>query len=132
MAFAKMGPLCQLEERHSVDLGQGYKNELACATFIDYIAQEQCQGLAASLSRARFFGLQADGSTDAGNIEEEVFLAIYCNPRAADGRVHVHSNTFFSVRCPAGANVEGLFVCLKAGMDYVGVSDWDKKLMLWV
>ena len=29
---------------------------------IDYIAQEQRQGLAASLSRARFFGLQADGS----------------------------------------------------------------------
>ena len=56
------GPLCQLEERHGVDLGQGYKNELVCATFIDYIAQEQHQGLAASLSRARFFGLQADGS----------------------------------------------------------------------
>ena len=57
MAFAKMAPLCQLEERHGVDLGHGYKNELACATFIDYTAQEQRQGLAASLSRARFFGL---------------------------------------------------------------------------
>ena len=54
--------LCQLEERHGVDLGQGYKNELACATFIDYIAQEQRQGVAAILSRARLFGLQADGS----------------------------------------------------------------------
>ena len=38
------GPLCQLEERHGVYLGQGYKNELACATFIDYIAQEERQG----------------------------------------------------------------------------------------
>ena len=43
MAFAKMAPLCQLEERHGVDLGHGYKNELACATFIHYIAQEQRQ-----------------------------------------------------------------------------------------
>ena len=110
-AFAKMGPLCQLEERHGIDLGQGYKNELACATFIDYIAQEQRQGLAASLSRARFFGLQADGSTDAGNIEDEVFLAVYCDPRAANGRVHVRIN-FFPVRHPARANAEGLFVCL--------------------
>ena len=98
-----MGPLCQLEERHGIDLGQGYKNELACATFIDYIAQEQRQGLAASLSRARFFGLQADGSTDAGNIEDEVFLAVYCDPHAANGRVHVRIN-FFSVRHPARAN----------------------------
>ena len=115
-----------------VDLEQGYKNELACATFIDYIALEQHQGLAASLSRARFFGLKADGSTDPENIEDEVFLAVYCDPRAADGRVHVRRNFFLSVRCPAGANVEGLFVCLKAGLDYVGVSDWEKKLMLWV
>ena len=56
------GPLCQLGERHGVGLGQSYKIELACATFIDYIAQEQRQGLAASLSRTRFFGLEADGS----------------------------------------------------------------------
>ena len=84
--------------------------------------------LAASLSRGRFFGLQADGSTDAGNIEDKVFLAVYCDPRAADGRVHVRSK-FFPVRCPARANAEGLFVCLKAGLDYVGVSDREKKLI---
>ena len=51
MSFAKMAPLCHLEERHGVDLGHGYKNELACATFIDYIAQEQRQGLAVGLRR---------------------------------------------------------------------------------
>ena len=72
--------------------------------------------------------MQANGSTDAGNIEAEVFLAVYCDLRAADGRVHVRSK-FFSVRRPAKANAEGLFVCLKAGLDYVGVSDWEKKLI---
>ena len=41
MAFAKMGPLCALDERRGVDLGQGYKTKLACASFVDYIAQEQ-------------------------------------------------------------------------------------------
>ena len=34
-----------------------------------------------------------------------------------------------SVRRPAGTNTEGQFVCLKAGLDYVGVSDWEKKLI---
>ena len=28
LAFAKMGPLCKLEERHGMDLRQGYKNKL--------------------------------------------------------------------------------------------------------
>ena len=25
------------------------------------------------------------------------------------------------------SDLEGLFVCLKAGLDYMGVSDWEKK-----
>ena len=128
MAFAKMGPLCTLEERHGVDLGQGYKNELACASFVDYIAQEQQKTLAVALSTAKFFGLQADGSTDAGNVEDEVFLAVYFDLHAADGRVHVRSQ-FFAARRPARANAEGLFACLEAGLAYVGVADWDKKLV---
>ena len=33
-----MKPLCELEERHGVDLGQGDKNVQACAPFVDYIA----------------------------------------------------------------------------------------------
>ena len=128
MAFAKMGSLCELEERHGVDLGKGYKNELACAEFIHYIAQEQLQGLVGALSKAKFFSLQADGSTDSGNVEDEVFLAVYFDPYAKDGKVHVRSK-FLTVRRPARANAEGLFACLKAGLDYVGVSDWESKLI---
>ena len=41
LAFTKMAPLCQLEICHGVDLGQGYKNDQACATFVEYIAREQ-------------------------------------------------------------------------------------------
>ena len=41
LAFAKMGPLCELQERHGIDIGTGYKNQKSCATFIDFIALEQ-------------------------------------------------------------------------------------------
>ena len=41
VAFAKMGMLCELEERHGVDLGHSYKNDMACASFVDYIADKQ-------------------------------------------------------------------------------------------
>ena len=38
--FTNMKPLCELQER-GVDIGTGYKNNQACGTFIEYIAQEQ-------------------------------------------------------------------------------------------
>jgi len=41
LAFLKMAPICELEEKHGVDLGSGYKNDQTCATFVEYIAQEQ-------------------------------------------------------------------------------------------
>ncbi len=28
LAFTKMKPICELEERHGVDLGVGYKNDV--------------------------------------------------------------------------------------------------------
>lgn len=66
MAFSKMAPLCELLERHGVDLGTGYKNQKACATFVDYISQEQRSTVVNTLAKARFFSLQLDGSTVLG------------------------------------------------------------------
>ena len=43
MAFTKMKSVCDLEERHGVSLGTGYKNDHASATFIEFIAKEQQQ-----------------------------------------------------------------------------------------
>ena len=40
MAFTKMKPLCDLEERHGVDLGAQYKNDIACSIIVSYTAAE--------------------------------------------------------------------------------------------
>ena len=77
MAFTKMKPICELMERHGVDLGEGYKNNQACACFTSYIALEERRRLVDNLSRAKFFSLQADGSTDCGNVEDELFLVVF-------------------------------------------------------
>lgn len=58
------------------------------------------------LSKAKYVILLADGSTDYGNIEDEVLLAIYCNPYTKDGTIHM-CNKFLTVRHPAAANTEG-------------------------
>jgi hypothetical protein len=66
LAFSKMSSLCELEERHGVDLGSGYKNNQACTTFLEYVAQDFREQLATLLGKVKFFSIPADGSTDAG------------------------------------------------------------------
>ena len=80
LAFTKMSALCELEEKHGVNLGAGYKNNQACAVFVDYIAQAQREALAAQLAKAKFFSIQADGSTDSRNVEDELYLVVYFDP----------------------------------------------------
>ncbi len=126
MSFTKMKPICELEERHGVDLGQGYKNNRACATFVDYTALEQRQGLVAALSQAKFLSLQADGSTDSGN---ELFLTVYFDPHDTDRQVHVR-NKFFTVRRPDSGDAKGLFECFERAVAYVRIGDgWKTKLV---
>ena len=50
LAFTMMKPLCELEERHELDGGQGYKNGQACTNFADYIAKEQQEFLVCALA----------------------------------------------------------------------------------
>ena len=62
-----MVPFCELEEKHGVDLGIGYKNKDACADFVKYIAQVQMEQLTTVLAKVKFFSIQADSTTDAAN-----------------------------------------------------------------
>ena len=50
---------------HGVHLGFGYKSNLARSVFVEYIAQD----FRMQLGEAKFFSLQADGSTDVGKLK---------------------------------------------------------------
>ena len=93
MPLENMKPLCELQERAGVDMGTGYKNNQACATFVEYIAQEQRELVKSVLEKCRFYSVQCDGSTDSANVEEELFLVMYCDPHAQDGRVHLQQTS---------------------------------------
>ena len=115
-------------EKHGVGLGTGYKNDQACATFVQYIAKDQRLQLVDILSKAKYFSIQIDGSTDSANVEEEVFLALYFNPHSLDGKVHVHDK-FLAIRRPSRSNAEGLFECFTRAVAHVGITDWENKLV---
>lgn len=77
ISFLKMKSLCQLQERHGVDLGECYKNDHLCY-FCGLHSSLQGE-LGAALQKSKFFSIQMDGSTDSGNIEE-LYMVVYLTP----------------------------------------------------
>lgn len=56
------------------------------------------QDIANHLSSANFFPLLMDGTTDKGNIEDEMFLALRCDVESTDERVHTRMSYFALAR----------------------------------
>ena len=97
-----------------------------------FIAHGQQEQLTTALSRSNFFSLQADGSTDAGNIGEELFLVLHLDPYAKDGKVHVFDSFIaVTVRHLSSGTGQGLFDCLLRAVEYMGLgaTDWKAKLI---
>ena len=59
LAFTKMKLICELEESHGANLGVGYKNNNACATFVIFIGKEQKNCLPNSLPKISCFFLSS-------------------------------------------------------------------------
>ena len=126
LVFTKMQPLCDLEVKHGVDLGSGYRNDYACATFIKYIARDFQQQ---PLNQCKFFSLQADSSTDTGNAEHELFLVLYFDPHSTDGKVHVRDRFFSRSGTFGSGSASGLLECLRRALQYMNITDWQQKMI---
>lgn len=124
LAFSKYPSICKLERRHGVDVGATYTNENAGKTFCHFIAESQREELAESLSNAKFFSLLMDGSTDKGNIDDELFLVLWCDIDGADEMVHTRMR-FFAVARPKAVTARGLFECLESSLGRIGIEAID-------
>ena len=80
------------------------------------------------LSQVTFFSLQADSSRDSGNVEDEVFLVVFCDLHSPNGKIRVRSQ-FLTVRRLESCTAQGLFTCLQAALAYVGITNWEKRLI---
>eukprot|EP00117_Sycon_ciliatum_P011612 scpid91179/ scgid0724/ len=88
----------------------GSQKSESCITFCDYTGQSLQQELRMSLDKAKFFSIQTDGSTDAVNIEEELYLALFCDTGGLDRKIHVRSQ-LVGVHQPATVDADGLMTC---------------------
>ena len=125
LAFTKMPSLCELQAKHGVELGTGYKDNQACSVFTEYIAKEQWILL---IKNVHCFSIQADESTDCANKEEELYLVLYIDPYTNDGKVHIRSK-FFSVRQPKDGTAAGLYNSFTRTLHHMDVKDWKDNLI---
>ena len=128
LSFTKMKSICELEERHGTDLGAGYKNDHSCATFVEFIACEQLESVVTSVAKSHFFSLQADGSTDSGNTENELFMILYLDPYCKDGSVHIRDQ-FLTTRYLNSGTAEGLYEAFGRALKYVGLEELKSQLV---
>ena len=122
LAFRKYPALHALEERHSVDLGFSYKTSDSAKTFTHYIAQSQRQSFLHSLSSSNFYSFLMDGSTDSGNVEDELVLIQYCTQDVAAQEMK-SCTRYLSLEVPAKANSDGLIKCLGNALGILGVEN---------
>ena len=90
--FRKFPSVCDLEARHGVNIGATYTTETAASSFTGYIAQAKRNKLVVNLQKAKFFSLLLDGSTDAGNIDNELLLVVWFDKDGVGEKVYTRTN----------------------------------------
>ena len=112
--------ICELKAHHGAQVSTSYQNENAGKDFMHYIAMAKRQVLLQHLTKAKFFSLLLDRSTDKGNIDNEVLLAVWCDPDGTDKKVHTRMD-YLMVSRPQSARANGLFQVLEGGLQSLGI-----------
>ena len=122
IAFEKYAALYELEARHDVDLGHAYKTAPSAKLFTHYIAESQRQQFLQVLSKAKFCSFLMDGSTDAGNVEQELVILLSCKKDDTAEEIKSYAR-FFSVATPDKGDASGLVKCLSQSLSPLGIAD---------
>lgn len=124
LSFAKYPCICSLEARHGVNLGTNYRNATSCSDFVRFLSMSKKEELSALLSQANLFSLLMDGSTDAANIDNEIFLVVWCDTDSEIGHICTKTS-FLTVDQPPQATAEGLMASLEHSLKCLGVEYLD-------
>lgn len=65
-----------------------------------------------------------DGSTDTANIDDEMFLVLWCDVDHDDEMVHTNMS-YFAVARPKHVDAQGLFDCLQSSLCRLGIQAVD-------
>ena len=134
LPFTKYPALLELESRHGVDLGPAYRTPDSAKAFTSYIAKSQRHAFlnALSSSGSHFFSFLMDGTTDAGNQEDELIVLLYCSKDATVQEI-TPCTRYLSIHTPEKADASGLLSCVNEALKFMGVDNvLDKDSVLGV
>ena len=115
-----------------MNLGFVYKTKDSVKTFVHYITRSQRESFLHTFSTSHFFSFLMDGSTDAGNIQDELIAVMYCfvDEEVQEMRSCVR---YLSVKEPAKTDARGLIACLCDAMKDIGLDNFlDKASVLGI
>ena len=121
---------------YGVDIGALYRNDKACAEFVDYLGEDLNEKLAKDLTNANFYSVLSDGSTDCAVREEECTFALYFDPRPMEedkndqlmirmgflGLKHLTSDK-------GGGKAKGVLRAITDSFESLGITDFRSKLV---
>ena len=76
------------------------------------------------IAQAQFFSLLVDGSTDKANVDNKVFMAVWCDVNGADEKIHTQTS-YFHVGRPSTVDAAGLFQSLSIALRELGIAEVD-------
>ena len=125
----------ELESRHGVNLSQVYKIADSAKAFTLYIAESLHHGFLYKLSSStgpKFFSFLIDGTTDAGNQEDELILVVYCDENEETGEITTRT-CYFSVHTSSRADASGILSFIRDAFKLVGIENLlDRECVLGV
>ena len=107
--------------RQCVNLGSVYQTETAAKTFTHYIAESERLKLLDTLQSAKFFSLLMDGSTDVGNIDNELLFVVWVDKEGMGEQVGTHSS-YFRLKSSSSVSAQGIFQVLAAALQSLGIT----------
>ena len=106
---------CKMAERHGVDIGHGYRNQMSAKVFTHYIAQVVRRSLCSDLQQAPFWTVIIDGSNDSASLEAELLYVRYVKK----GKI---CSSFASYVNVDRANAPGILGALDTGLERLGLA----------
>ena len=85
-----------------------YTTETFCRTLSHYVAEAFQMKVVDQLKKGKIFSVLLDGSTDSGNVDNELMMAVHFNREGADEKVCTNIS-YNKISKPSSTSAQGLF-----------------------
>ena len=120
LPFTIYEDLVKLEKYHGVDVGDVYTTRKQCGEFIDVHGEYIASELKEYLTKAKFYSVLTDGSTDSSITEKEVVYVLYFNPHSKSDEVEVKLS-FLYLKDVKKADAPGIKTAIEDSFHSLGI-----------